>query len=49
MKYLLEYIWLDANDNLRSKIKVLNNLNNLDYNLDYINLNKNCFVEKFLL
>jgi len=26
MKYLLEYIWLDANDKLRSKIKISDNL-----------------------
>ena len=26
MRYLLEYIWLDANDNLRSKIKISDNL-----------------------
>jgi hypothetical protein len=26
MKYILEYIWLDANDKLRSKIKISDNL-----------------------
>ena len=40
MKYLLEYIWLDSNDNLRSKIKVLCNLD-LDLDLYSESTNNN--------